>query len=375
MNEAVNQFLEGRYLTAQWNHTFSADSALQVLAYADEEGRYENGGGPAFGLNSYDIEVQHNFRLADWNSVVWGAGERYTDYTFENTALQLIPARQGLNLANLFAQDTASLSPAVKLVLGLKLESEPYANVEPMPSIRLSWKLAEDAIVWAAVSRAVRSPTPVDENLREFFGPIDVLNGSSYFRPEVMSAYEAGTRLQLSPRASLSVSGYYDVYDNLRTLNPGAPPTYEPIFFGNELRGHSYGVEAWADYHVTDWWRLSAGANLHREDFRYKSPLDTLGGISFVADDPNHQASLRSSVDIGSSVTWDADFRYVGRLPHPVVPAYTELNMRVGWKITEKLDLSVAGFNLLHPQHQEFIEPGETDQIPRSYFIQTRWRF
>ena len=372
-NEAPNAFVEGRNLTADWQRQLGGGS-IQLLAYVDEEGRYANGG-PGFGLNTYDVEFQNNWSLANWNSIVWGIGERYTTYDFENTALKLVPAKQGFNLANLFGQDTISLSKSLKLILGLKLEAEPYANIEPMPSIRMSWKADPALTLWAAVSRAIRSPTPVDENLREFLGTADILNGSSSFRPEGMIAYEAGARVQISSSASVSISGFYDSYGNLRTLNPAPAPGFYPILFGNALKGHVYGVEVWGEYRVFDWWRLSAGFNIQHEDFYYGNVRDTIGGLSFVSDDPNHQASLRSAVNLGRDVTWDADFRFVGALPHPFVKQYAELNTRIGWKVTRRLDVSVAGFNLLHPQHMEFDEPGETDAIPRSFFVQSSWKF
>ena len=48
-----------------------------------------------------------------------------------------------------------------------KLELEPYTGLEPMPQIRLAWKPADNILLWSAVSRAVRAPTPVDRDLVE----------------------------------------------------------------------------------------------------------------------------------------------------------------------------------------------------------------
>lgn len=79
-------------------------------------------------------------------------------------------------------------------------------------------------------------------------------------------------------------------------------------------------------------------------------------------------------MNLGESVTFDADVRYVGVLPDPVVPDYVELNLRLGWRITDSLEVAVSGFNLLHPQHQEFTFP-TSDEIPLSFFVDTRWKF
>jgi iron complex outermembrane receptor protein len=46
--------------------------------------------------------------------------------------------------------------------------------------------------------------------------------------------------------------------------------------------------------------------------------------------------------------------RSIGRLPNPQVPAYTELNGRVGWRATPRFELSFAAQDLLHGHHPEF---------------------
>ncbi len=374
-SEQPDGFIRGRDVATTWQHRFDNGSNLQVLAYYDNSERYENGGGPGFNVTTYDLEIQHNFTIGDRNNIVWGAGERNFRYDFENTSLALIPAKQTLNLANLFAQDTISLTRGLKLTVGLKFEDEPYAGPQFMPNVRLAWKATDQVLLWAAVSRAVRSPTPVDVNLNEFVGPVDFLAGSAGFRPETLTAYEVGTRVQASSRASFSVSTFYNVYDNLRSIDSGTSPTGLPLQFGNLMAGNVFGVEVWGNYQLTDWWRLSAGFNLQHEDLRFLRGSLTAAGLAFVADDPGHQASLHSAINLGHGVTWDAFLRDVGMLPHPGVPEYVELNSRLGWDITNAWQVSLSGFNLLHARHMEFLEDGTTTEVPRSIYAQVRVRF
>lgn len=371
--EGETGYLTGRDLSLSWQHPFDDGGKLALLAYYDREGRYENGGGPGFTVSTYDFEAQYNRQLGSWNELVFGAGDRLIGYDFENSILALTPAKAELNLGEAFAQDTVSLSNALKLTLGMKLEADPYASLEPMPSVRLAWKPAKPVLLWGAVSRAVRSPTPVDTVFHEVEGSTDLLNGDSSFRPEEMVAFEAGTRVQFGQRASFSVSLFDDVYTDLRSLER-APSGFFPLTFGNAALGHVYGLESWADCRVTDWWHLAAGFNIQHEVLKYLDQ-DAVGGFAFLADDPNHQASLRSTILLGAGISWEADFRFIGALPHPAVPAYDEMNARLAWQVTKRLELSLSGFNLLHPQHIEFLEPGTTDEIPRSYFLQARWHF
>ena len=373
-SETPDDFITGRNVTASWQHQMAGGASFQLLAYYDQIKRYPGEGQGGFSVDTYDVEAQENLALGSWNSVVWGIGERAFSYSIENTALQIVPDHNTLNIADIFAQDTMSLSNSVKLTLGVKVEDEPYTGVEALPDARLSWKATDSLLLWSAVSRAVRTPTPVDEDLREFVGPVDIIAGSHSFRPEVVTAYEAGTRVEGWPGASLSLSTFYNSYDNLRTLELAPPGSPGFLTWGNRMKGDVYGAELWGDLHLTDWWRLRAGVNWQHEDLRF-APGSGLGGLALVADDPTYRASLRSSMTLGDGVAFDAALRTVGPLPHPAVPAYTELDLRLGWAVTSSWDLSLAGNNLLHPYHLEFIEVGQSDRIPRSVWLDSRWRF
>ena len=180
-----------------------------------------------------------------------------------------------------------------------------------------------------------------------------------------------GARVQPSSRASLSVSAYYNVYDDLRSIEPN-PATFTPLVWGNGLQGRTYGVEVWGDWRLLNWWRLSPGLAAIHEQFSFNSRGSGFLGVTQIADDPSYQASLKSSMNLGRAISLDADLRYVSELPEPNVPAYVELNARLGWDISPRLQLSVAAFNLLHDRHQEL---PQGSQIPRIVLAELRWHF
>jgi iron complex outermembrane receptor protein len=370
-----NQVIGGGNITASWQHALEENSNLQLLTYYDETQRsMENGG--AFVLNTYDFEIQHNFSLGGWNNIVWGAGERADQYRITDrlstaSSLLFIPPARSLNLADIFAQDRIPVTDRVELTLGLKLEDDPYSGWSPMPDARLAWKITDKDLVWAAVSRAIRSPTPFDVDVSEKLGSTTFLTGNANFLPEEVTAYEAGYRGQFSSALSFSLSLFDNVYDHLKSIQLNSTPA-SLLEWGNTIEGHVYGLESWATYQALDWWRLSAGFNLQHENFIFTPGAIPLLDVSQEGDDPHHQASLRSSMDLIDNLTFDADFRDVGALPDPKVPEYVEANARLAWHVTDRLDLSLSGFNLLHGHHVEYL-PG--DEIRRNFFLETRWRF
>ncbi|MGH8212784.1 MAG: TonB-dependent receptor plug domain-containing protein [Rhodanobacteraceae bacterium] len=367
---------------ARWHHASGDGSNFQLQFYFDDghSGPTPTSGGGT--LTTWDMEAQHDFALGERQRITWGIGDRVYHYHLDpsirsDASLLWDPESDTQNLANAFVQDQIALGARAQATAGLKAENDPYSGLSWMPSLRLSWKAGSDTLLWAAASRSMRTPTVFDEDVMEIVnspgGPVDFLNGNPDYHKEKLTAYEAGLRTQWATRATLSVSLYYNVYDDLRTIEL-TPVTALPLLFGNGMEGHTYGADIWASYALADWWRLGAGLSEEREHFRFKPGSAGFLGLSQAGDDPDHRSFIRSSMNLSDDWTLDADLREVGELADPHVPSYVELNARLGWKINDRLQISLSGFNLLHPWHQEYVFPG-SDRIGRIVFLDTRLGF
>ena len=174
---------------------------------------------------------------------------------------------------------------------------------------------------------------------------------------------------------SLSVSTFYNDYDDLRTAEPGPPPAGIPITLANGLRAHSYGVELATVYQVSDGWRLRGGYTFVKKDLSLKPGSADLNAGQGEGNDPEHQFLIQSSADLPGRLELDAVFRFVDALPAPRVPSYADLDLRLGWKATEHLELAVIGQNLLHDQHAEFVTSGPaTREVQRGVYGRITWR-
>jgi iron complex outermembrane receptor protein len=352
----------------------TAHSELQIQVYADQTERFgpAGTGGGGFVLHTYDLEIQQGIDSGT-QRIVWGAGERLNRYAITNqTELLFEPEQRALTLSDVFVQDTWMLAANLNFTAGFKMEDDPYSGWSPLPDARLSWQLNPNTQLWAAASKAIRSPTPFDDDVVEKQGATVFLAGNGLFRPEQVTAYEGGARLDLSSALSTSLSAFYNDYNDLRTIEP-TPTVVLPLYWGNLMNGDTYGLEGWANWQVTDWWRLSPGFTVLRERLKFKAGASGLLGISQAADDPSSHANLTSSMDFSHAIRLDATLRYVGALPDPVLPHYFELSGRLGWRPIDSLELSINGLNLLHAQHYEFPATAGGEAIVRSVMAEARW--
>ncbi|HUQ11829.1 MAG TPA: TonB-dependent receptor [Steroidobacteraceae bacterium] len=348
--------------------------ATRVQVYFDRTVRDEPPQGVGFDLDTIDFEFQQEWNHAgNPHRLVWGLGRRHNDYDIGNTAgLFFVPPSRTLTLTNVFAQDAITLSESFTLTAGIKFEDNSYSGWSTLPDLRLSWAPDAKSLVWIAAARAVRAPTPLDVDVRESFGGPPILFGDPDFETEKVWAYEIGYRAQPHPRVSWSLSTFYDDYDDLRSIE-GTPGTFFPLRWDNLIEGAAYGVEAWANFQVTEAWRLSPGFRSLHKRLEFKEGGFPVIGLDQVGNDPRSQASLKSSLTFGA-LNFDAMLRYVGKLPAPEADDYTELSARLSWQFSESLAFSLSGFNLLDDSHLEYASP-TANRIRRSIFAEARLNF
>ena len=89
---------------------------------------------------------------------------------------------------------------------------------------------------------------------------------------------------------------------------------------------------------------------------------------------PNHQAFLRSALDLGPHWACDVQLRFADRVD--TAPAYIEADARLAWEIGDGMELALVGQNLLHDRHPEYRKAATHAHtaIPRSVYVKLSWR-
>lgn len=364
---------------AQWAHVFSERSDLQLKAYYDRSWRRDLPSTINDQIETYDIDLQHHFRIGKSNDLLWGGEYRFMKDASQNTTtfVGFLPARKDMQLYNFFVQDDIKLIPDFfKLTLGTKLLNDIYTGFELQPSARLTWTPGQQQTVWAAVSRAVRAPSRIDVDYHIPTYPVPPttqnVGGGPNFVSEKLIAYELGYRVQASQKVSLSLATFYNVYDDLYSVE--VVPNTKTYLIQNGMKGNSQGFELSGVWQLFDNWRLRGGYTFFNKNISDKPghSFDT----SYEGTDPKHQAVLQSMFDLSKYFQLDLTGRYISSRPFsvlagvPAVAAYSNLDVRLTWH-PGKMEFSLVGQNIVNPNHVEFA----FNRIPRSIYGKIAFAF
>ena len=357
--------VHGANLLARWNRQLAGGSEIRVQTYFDKTNRDD----PLFfrpKTDIFDIDFQHGIPLGD-HRVLWGGGYRQGRDHVEPGSFftSFVPASSRLEWINVFVQDEIRLTRTLELTAGIKLERNDYTGWEHLPSLRLAWKPTEARLLWGAVSRAVRSPSRLDRDVRFPANPPFLLHGGPQFQSEVANVYEVGYRAQPASSFTYSVTAFHHDWHRVRGATSGAIP----IFLDNSIEGIVNGVEGWATLQPTRRWRLSAGFLALHEKLTANP-----GNNAELANDADQQWMLRSSHNLSDRHEVDLLMRHVSSLPFQGVPAYTAVDARWGWRAGPNTEVSLTLQNLLDREHAEFGALPGRSEFGRSLFVKVLWR-
>ena len=389
-----NVDLSGGNFLFRWNRTLNEESELSLQFYYDRTERSE------FVIeeirDTFDIDFNHRFHMPLNNEVLWGVKFRFTtDDTNGSSILSLSETSREDPFFSAFLQDEITLIPdKLYFTFGSKIEHNNYTGIEVQPSGRILYTPNTKNTVWGAVSRAVRTPSRFEHTIcldKEVIAPstlfpgspatLGVIIGDNNFDSEVLTAFEIGYRTQPTSHLSFDAAAFYNLYYDLLTIESGTPlPDLTiPISVRNKMNGASYGVELAARWQALEWWNIKGSYSymdlqLHTES----DSNDTITENGFEDDIPNHQFSIRSMMDLPGNLELDSWIRYVDSVPSLNVDSYVTLDARLGWNMTEKIELSIVGRNLLEKRHKEYGPSSLIDTqvtgVERSVYGSITWR-
>lgn len=388
-----NAEASGGNVVFNWNRVLRKSDTIGLKAYYDrtyrdasiEEDRHTG-----------DVEIQHNFSLNEGGDVeahvVWGINYRFSTAHINGIPTQsLNPNDEDFHLGNGFVQGQMDLfDKKLALIAGIKLSGNNWSGFEYQPSGRILFKPVEGHTIWTAVSRAVRTPTQLDRDLFAVLptgnpAPFDFLTllGNNDQRSEELLSIEGGYRFFQFERFTAEVSVFHHMYENVTTLGTTATPL--TFGFGNQGEVDTTGAEIELNFMPCDWWRLSLGYAVL--EIEADTPPSPLGGTSVTDSNPQHQVVVRTFFDLPAGFEFDASAYWVdglrdtipARIPPTTqnVEQYVRLDLRIGYKPADWIELALVGQNLIDARHIEFtdVQSNLASEVPRAGYGKVTLRF
>lgn len=396
-NSVVENHDSGGNILGRWTHQFSDVSSLSLQAYYDHFRQEQVGSSDT--QDTIDVDAQHRFPIGERHDIIWGLGYRYMTAKFPTELpaafyLTWTPPEQHSYLYSAFVQDEITLYPErFTVTLGSKFEHNDFTEFEIQPGIRARWTPTDKQTVWAAVSRAVRTPSFYESGARVNYSVTSIpsppyattiglssLFGNPDAGSETLIAYELGYRIEPTKRLSFDVATFFNHYDKLLRFVTNSsyvqgPVTVFPQTIENAGSAETFGCELSAQWKVTDNWRLLAGyswlhANLNPDAREFQG-------------NPENQFQLRSYLDLPGNLQFNAAGYYVDHqvaatgLGTTTIPAYFRLDLGLVWRPTKSLEIGVWGQNLTEGRHAEFpnLNSSVQTEIPRGITGRITWTF
>jgi len=344
--------------------------------------------------NTFDVDFIHHLTLPGQQSFIWGLGARVSPSSFGQTipTLDFIPHQKTNSIYSEFVQDEIPMvRNKLSLTVGAKLEHNNYTGFEVQPSARVLWTISQQQTFWAAVTRAVRTPSRIEEDFKLtgfllanplIFVEID---GNRNLVPERLIGYEAGYRKLITPQLYLDFVVFHNDYDDLVSLgsatisaDPTPPPPHFTIHFPwtNGIKGTTDGFEIAPDMKLTSWFQMRTSYSYLNIDLKLKPGSPDNQAVSLhEGSSPHNQVTVQSRFNLPRGFEFDQTYRYVSALPAQLVSGYSTADLHFAWAATRQMEFSIVGQNLFQPEHAEFgTAPGPLVGIKRSVYAQITWR-
>lgn len=408
------EFFKGWNLLTRWDHEFSPNSDMKIQLYSNYSERemifvdvfpnkWEINTFKKVKTQTIDADFQHRFQWIPKNEIIWGAGARYiTDHFIhdENSMNFIDKDKDDQWLFSLFLQDQITLLKNQSwLTIGSKFEHNNYTGWEIQPSAKFLYKITDRQAGWLSISKAVRTPSryehdinslvvmmqPPEKDSPHSIGVIVSAKGNPNLKSETLLSYEAGYRFYPLKSMSVDIATYYNQYKDLTIYALHSSKLIldnhmkSAMMIVNQLQNganaDTYGIEISSNWDPFRWLKFRASYSYL---YITSSETEKYDSDSKKQSDPSNQFVLRTMVDFPNDIEFDATIRYVDDIPAYDIDAYTELDIRIGWRLTKNIELSIVGRNLLHSSHVEYIDSlqeGIRSELDRSIYGKISWQF
>jgi iron complex outermembrane receptor protein len=382
----VTDQTSGGDVNLRWERESSNGTGFTLQSYFDRTVRT----GTALGetRDTVDIDFVQHLNLPAGQKFAWGGGLHWSPYQIVGLSgfEALIPASATDHNHTGFVQDEIPLGSRLFLTAGSKLQHNNDSGFDIQPSGRLLWTPAEHQSAWVGVTRAVTTPSDLEEDfqLTGPAGPATFIRvaGNPHFKSEDVIGYEAGYRTLVHDRVFLDVAAFRNQYSRLQSfsapmLSRAGGNTFITIEYENQIGGTTSGFEIAPQAALTSWWRLNTSYSFLSSNFHANGATSDISGTGSVStyekSSPKHMVMVQSKINLPDKFEFDPTYRFVSALAAQKVPSYQTMDLRLGRVLGKNFRFEAVGQNLFQPRHYEWGTGDPTQRpvgIERAAYVQ-----
>jgi iron complex outermembrane receptor protein len=388
--------------SVHWEHSISERSTVDgQLSW-----EHTNFSDPQLPLsfNIVNLELKEHTSFGSRQDLILGVSAREASYDIESTPTFAVHPENFLAFTGAaFAEDEITLvADKLELIAGVHFSHNPFTGFEIQPTTRLLWTPNKKSSTWVAISRAVRTPAIYHRGLDVIVMPLEIepgvfgyphTIGAESQKSETVVAYEVGERLQPSRRLSIDLSAFYNNYGSLESITSSQPvyvpaqgglPGYLELLsvLGDDAHGRTFGGDLSVAWTVNSRWKLSGGySGLH---LRAGPDTGVNAKVLLLSNgDPSHQFQIHSALDVTRKWQVDGGLYYTSSSVSTVrggmleIPSHTRGDLRIGWRPTERVEISAGVQDAFSPLHLELVSSRfyQPLEVRRNIYGAVRWQF
>jgi len=377
------------FIKGEWTKTISDIVNFKIITHYDNSKQIyqqiKTAKAFAIGIKQFNTEAQINFKTGEKNHFIAGIGFKNTKFiSSDGYSIHFLQKGDRWNNYNIFISDEIIiLENKLWVTAGTKLEHNTNTKFGWQPNIRFLYKPDPGQSIWLAVSKALRAPDFRDASKRIITTMFYDEHGNLFtfydkyiptqLKDERLIAYEAGYRIKIQDHTSMELAVFLNDYNNIPTSTMTMIDSENYLIdnkYDNSLK--SYGAEFSLAYNPFKTWYLKGSYSYLHCTYHYGTSVSNTKEASIIQRFQIHyHINATDKLAINTHACWNNQ----SEINQLETPAYLGIGIGINYKISDNIEMTIDGANLLKKKHSEIVDKlfdYERYEIPSSLSLKLK---
>jgi iron complex outermembrane receptor protein len=328
-------------------------------------------------VDTIETELTYKFEPIEKHDVTVGTGLRY-DYAYGNIFGPQVSPKCQL-IYNAYIQDDWEVTDRIRFIGSGRLDQYAISGLQLSGRVAGLFKIFEDNFIRASLGNSYRAPTLSEYYLDIYQRTTPMAHnfGQENLDVEKIVTGEVGYEGKFFDKKLKFNSDFFVSY--IKNFIESTRTGFESLFptviitsgYLNQGNATTWGVENSLEYKATDWMKCFVN-NTHQ--------LVSYENDAFIRVTPKNMWNMGVLVDYNDKLEASLYWHYVDKAENSgntksLVSKYSTINGRLGYWVTENIEVAVSGTNLFLDKHEELPGVDTGEQIGRRILAEVRLKF